>query len=174
MSLHNLSERCPESELVIAARRWTFRVSDTSRGQGLHCSLDGDIWLDWKNIFTTPREASMHMYLSCMNDTHKVGMDIKRMRMATWQAAVIVFNQMMIDVEMPLQSEQVISMLHQQKIPRPERVFLPTTNPTLVRLLNFLGIREDHSMDWNLLVEHARSGKILRPQYTLSSESSDT
>lgn len=164
---NDLGYFCWESDVVTPERTWKFSVSDIADSRGITSKLNREIWLDWHDILMQPEEARMHMYPGVSKD---VALSIKRMRMTTWQAAIVAFDDMMVDVKAPLNPAEVIDMLKRQQIPRPARVALPTNNPSLVRLLETLGIREEglhsgeHSAAWSKFAELARQGAILQPK----------
>lgn len=169
-----MKTKCPldyDGTVERPGHSWDFYTQPINDERGLTSKLDKEIWLDWHDILAEPEISRMHIYLSAYGD---VGASVKRLRMQTWQAAIEVFDSMMVDVQAPLAVEEVGEMLQAQHLPRPTVVQLPTNNPALVRMLEALGIREnpngEHEVEWNRFVHLAENDALLRPMKYLQDQ----
>lgn len=153
----------PDGTVETPQRTWTFTAGDLAEHRGIGTKLDGEVWLDWHDVLAEPHGARMHMF---PGQSKEVGLAVKRHRMETWQAAIQVYDTIMIDVEAPLEADYVVDLLKRQQLPRPHTVVLPTSNPSLVKLLDSLGIRQEacHVAEWAHLVELAKEGALLQPK----------
>lgn len=157
-----------EHEIQTPEKVWRFTVDDLADHRGITTKLDRDIWLDWHDILSCPEEARMHMYPGQSGRSATLG--IKHQQMLTWQAAIIILDEIMIDVKSSLPPKQVLSLIKEGKLPRPTNVALPTGNPSLVKLLGMLNAsrREkapyDLFMKWSSLVRYAKEGAIVQPK----------
>jgi hypothetical protein len=161
-----------DETLHINERKWNFSAFNLATSGGITTKLDQNIWLDWSDILYRPGEARMHMFPGA---DKKVGLAVKRYRMETWQAAIVAFNELMIDVRSPLSSIEAMELLKQRKIPRPKIVVLPTANPSLIKLLSDIGIqsqKENSSYElyaeWKRFVDIARCGGLVRRKFAAS------
>lgn len=153
-----------KSEIEMSDKVWKFDVQDIADHKGITTKLDQNIWLDWHNVFDKPQEARMHMFPGKPKD---VSLGIKRLRMETWQAAILVFDTIMVDVKSSLSTTEIKKLLNEVRLPRPERVILPTQNPSLMRLLGSFGfpkVEREYIATWTSFVKLAREGAIVRPK----------
>ena len=154
---------------------WNFQVNELANEKGITAKLQSEIFLDWSDVLNVPEEARMHMYPSRQEDA---SLGVKRVRMETWQAAIVLFDDMMEAVPSPLTARHLKELLHHQKLPRPQRVVLPTTNPSLIRLFDALGIWENEAdrknliTGWASFAELARQGAIVQPKKFLREKQS--
>ncbi len=156
-----------DDEIVTPERTWEFRALDIADNRGMSTKLDRQIWLDWHDVLAEPEHARMHMYMA---EPRNVSLGVKRMRMETWQAAIVLFDSMMVNVKPPLKGKDIVRLLEKKQLPRPLDVVLPTANPSLIKLLDSLGIGKEqelpngHLAEWEYLVELAKQGALLRPK----------
>lgn len=152
-----------DGKIQTPERTWEFTAGDLADHRGIGTKLDREVWLDWSDVLAKPEEARMHMYPGQSKD---VSLAVKRHRMETWQAAIRVYDTMMVDVDAPLDADFVVDLLKRQRLPRPKTVVLPTSNPSLIKLLDSLGIGREgtHVAEWAHLVELAKEGALLQPK----------
>lgn len=162
--MNNLGDFRINNTFEANGRIWDFFSTDIANYRGITTHLN-EIWLDWHNVLDEPEESRMHMYLGGLKETT---LAVKRMRMETWQQAIVVLDGMMVDVKGPLEPQYVLELLHQHKIPRPTYVVLPTANPSLCRLLDALGIQRcettEYKTEWKNFSHIAAHGGIVRPK----------